>query len=214
MLTRVAKRKISYKVPTAILVAASISYAVHFGVSNVHRQFTTINQRLDSVISKLENKNEELSKEIEKLQLEKSNLEKEFKTLRDQQNKNRITLEKISRGGFDMRATAYDLSVKSCGKKSNHSEYGITRTGTKATKGRTVAVDPNVIPLGSKLHIAFPQKYNYLNGMYVAEDTGNLVKGKTVDIFLGENEPEADIFGVQKVTVHILRRGWGEKNDG
>lgn len=56
---------------------------------------------------------------------------------------------------------------------------GITYTGTKATVGRTVAVDPAVIPLGSWLYIeGF--------GWRRAEDTGSAVRGNVVDIYVGE----------------------------
>jgi 3D (Asp-Asp-Asp) domain-containing protein len=58
---------------------------------------------------------------------------------------------------------------------------GITYTGTKATVGRTVAVDPAVIPLGSWLYIeGF--------GWRRAEDTGSAVRGNIIDIYVGEGE--------------------------
>jgi 3D (Asp-Asp-Asp) domain-containing protein len=111
------------------------------------------------------------------------------------------------------QATAYDLSVKSCGKGTDHPEYGITASGTRAVKGRTIAVDPAVIPLGTKVYILFPEKYHQLNGIYVAEDTGKYVKGYRVDIFLGEDNEggnqirnAAHRFGVQKVEVFVLKK--------
>lgn len=49
------------------------------------------------------------------------------------------------------------------GKKPGDRGYGITATGTVATEGRTVAVDPDVIPIGSEV---------FINGViYIAEDT-------------------------------------------
>lgn len=115
---------------------------------------------------------------------------------------------------FEMRATSYDLSYESCKKNRDHPEYGITRSGRRAVFGRTVAVDPKVIPLDSVLYIIFPEEYEYLNGIYVAEDIGSGIKGKEVDIFLGEDKlgetkiaEKVDKFGVRKVTVYVLERG-------
>ncbi|TYQ14956.1 UNVERIFIED_CONTAM: 3D (Asp-Asp-Asp) domain-containing protein [Acetivibrio alkalicellulosi] len=110
-----------------------------------------------------------------------------------------------------MRATAYDLSIESCGKDPSHPQYGITASGAKAKKGRTVAVDTSIIPLRTELYIVFPERYSHMNGIYVAEDTGSKIKGNRVDIFFGEDKPgermvynEAIQFGVREVTVYIL----------
>jgi 3D (Asp-Asp-Asp) domain-containing protein len=119
--------------------------------------------------------------------------------------------EESGREVLRMRATAYDLSVESCGKDRGHPQYGITYSGTRAEAGRTVAVDPEVIPLGSSIRITFPEEYSYMDGIYVAEDTGRLIKGNSIDIFLGEDEngsreinKKAMEFGVQYVEVEIL----------
>lgn len=110
-----------------------------------------------------------------------------------------------------MKATAYDLSFESCGKAPSHPAYGVTSSGTRATVGRTIAVDPEVIPLGSKVKLTFPRKYSYLDGVYIAEDTGRLIKGNRVDVFFGEDKVGSKTvnklamdFGVQNVEVEIL----------
>lgn len=120
-------------------------------------------------------------------------------------------LIKQSKKKFHMTSTAYDLSYKSCGKTREHPAYGITASGARATVGRTVAVDPKVIPLGSKVYIIFPEKYSHLNGVYIAEDTGSLIKGNKIDIFFGEDEPGETVinkkayeFGLQLVEVYLL----------
>ena len=110
-----------------------------------------------------------------------------------------------------MRATAYDLSVESCGKRPGHPQYGITSSGARAVVGRTVAVDSTVIPLGSRVFIRFPVGYTDLDGIYMAEDTGRLIKGDSIDIFFGEDvEGSREIyesamkFGVRYVDVRVL----------
>lgn len=55
--------------------------------------------------------------------------------------------------------------------------YGkLTSTGVIAEEGKTIAVDPSVIPYGSKVLI---------NGNeYIAEDCGGAIKGNKIDIFV------------------------------
>jgi peptidoglycan hydrolase CwlO-like protein len=54
-----------------------------------------------------------------------------------------------------------------------------TATGTVATPGRTIAVDPSVIPYGSVVVI---------NGhAYVAEDCGGAIKGNKIDIYVSDH---------------------------
>ena len=111
-----------------------------------------------------------------------------------------------------MKATAYDLSVESCGKPRHHPQYGITASGVRATPDRTVAVDPKVIPLGSILYIEFPEEYQHMNGIYIAEDTGSAIKGNRIDIFLGEDKlgerkiyKECLKFGIKEVFVYVVQ---------
>ena len=77
-----------------------------------------------------------------------------------------------SLGVFEI--TAYCICKECCGKEPTHPAYGITKSGTKATAGRTIAVDPNVIPLGTEVIID--------GQTYIAEDTGSKIKGKRIDI--------------------------------
>lgn len=67
-----------------------------------------------------------------------------------------------------------------------------TKTGTWPKVG-TIAVDPTVIPLGTKMFI---QGY----GWGVAEDTGGLIKGNIIDLFM-ETEDECWEHGRRKVPV-------------
>lgn len=68
-----------------------------------------------------------------------------------------------------------------CTEKREHicgTGTGLTATGTKVTAGRSIAVDPSVIPYGSKVYI---EGY----GWRVAEDCGGGVDGKHIDIAVG-----------------------------
>ena len=97
--------------------------------------------------------------------------------------------ERIALGEYQL--TAYCACVSCCGKSD-----GITATGTIATAGRTIAVDPRVIPYGSKVEI---------NGnVYIAEDCGGAIKYNRIDIFF-DSHSEALQFGVQRAQVYLLK---------
>ncbi len=73
------------------------------------------------------------------------------------------------------KITHYCSCFYCCGKWAG----GNTASGTRPTSGRTIAVDPKVIPLGSKVII---------NGhTYTAEDTGKAIKGKKIDIYVNKH---------------------------
>ncbi len=87
-------------------------------------------------------------------------------------------------------ATAYD--AVSCGKRPGEAR---TATGAIAKKG-VIAVDPRVIPLGTRVYI---EGYGYA----VAADTGGAIKGNRIDLCFDTNS-EAVSFGRRNVKVYIL----------
>lgn len=91
------------------------------------------------------------------------------------------------------KLTAYCPCPQCCGEWAD----GITYTMTEATAGRTVAVDPKVIPLGSTV---------YINGTpYVAEDIGGAIKGNRIDVFFPDHQTALQ-FGVQYAEVEIPKQ--------
>lgn len=89
-----------------------------------------------------------------------------------------------------MQATAYDPTA---GSK--------TAMGTRARVG-AVAVDPKVIPLGSKLYIESMDGFASY-GYATAEDTGGAIKGNRIDLYYNSNA-EANRFGRRNVKVYVL----------
>ena len=62
---------------------------------------------------------------------------------------------------------------------------------------RTIAVDPDVIPLGSTVII---------DGKgYIAEDTGGAIKGNIIDMFVG-TEAESEVIGVRYAEVKVKEK--------
>lgn len=116
-----------------------------------------------------------------------------FEPQTEEESSELVVEETIKNEPFEeFEATAYCACPKCCGKWAD----GITASGTKATAKRTIAVDSNIIPLGSKVEIEGM-------GIYIAEDTGSAIKGKIIDIYFDTHE-EALKFGRQKVKVRII----------
>lgn len=80
-------------------------------------------------------------------------------------------------------------------------ERGITYTGTHARVGE-IAVDPSVIPLGTRLYIV-SNDGEYIYGTAVAEDTGYLIDGTRIDLYFDTYQECID-FGYRKCTVYFL----------
>ncbi|MYL35342.1 hypothetical protein GLW08_03355 [Pontibacillus yanchengensis] len=90
-----------------------------------------------------------------------------------------------------MEATAYTANCAGCS--------GVTRTGInlKANPNqKVIAVDPNVIPLGTKVHV---EGY----GTAVAGDIGSDIQGNRIDVFIPSRQNALD-FGRKQVKVTIL----------
>ena len=69
--------------------------------------------------------------------------------------------------------------------------------GRTCKSEHTIAVDPDVIDLGSKVKIG--------NKIYVAEDTGSAVQGDVIDIFFDTHE-EVKEFGVKYVKTWVVKQ--------
>lgn len=101
------------------------------------------------------------------------------------------TEQKSNRKTMNMTATAYTAECDGCS--------GITYTGLNLNEDRhkkVIAVDPNVIPLGTRVHV---EGY----GEAIAGDIGSAIKGNKIDIHVPTKD-EAFSWGVREVVVTIL----------
>ncbi len=115
-----------------------------------------------------------------------------------------VAVERPSRGSSSDQDFEYS-SVISCESTAYTSDRGdsgtVTATGTTVKRNpdgySTVAVDPRVIPLGTKLYI---EGY----GLAIAEDTGGAILGNKVDVYVNSYD-EAVNWGRRQVNVYILK---------
>ena len=102
----------------------------------------------------------------------------------------------IDLGEFEI--TAY------CSGTCCSSGTGITASGNVAEEGKTIGVDPDIIPLGSKVKIVFADGTEHV---YRADDTGSAINGNIIDLYMGTAESggheKALQFGRQTCQVFI-----------
>ena len=92
----------------------------------------------------------------------------------------------------EFKVTAYCSCETCCGEWAD----GITFTGGMATENRTIAVDPEIIPLGAVVEI---------NGQeYVAEDIGGAIKGNRIDVYFDDHQTALE-WGVQHYEVYPVK---------
>lgn len=103
-----------------------------------------------------------------------------------------------SRGGSTPSGLSYSSSMRVTA--TAYAGDGITATGTvpvrNASGWSTIAVDRNVIPMGTRVYV---ENYGYA----IAEDVGGAIKGNIIDVFMN-SESEARTWGRRTVTIYIL----------
>lgn len=166
----------------------------------------TINGIEENSKVKLIKKETKLTKIKENNEVETKKKEKEVITTKVEKAKTEVNdeekvvkNEKRSLGTFKL--TAYCGCSKCCDqyatnrpvdKNGNEIVYG--SIGKVLTQGKSIAVDPNVIPYDTKVVI---------NGHeYIAHDTGGAIKGNRIDVYFG-NHQEALDFGVKYAEVFV-----------
>lgn len=119
----------------------------------------------------------------------KAEREAEAKRKAEEEAKRKAEEAKRGRLVARMKCTFYTGSADEGG--------SITALGTPVTPWYTVAVDPRVIPLGSKIRI------EGFDGVFYCADTGGAIKGNIIDIAV-DSKSEASNLGVQYRNVYIV----------
>lgn len=181
-----------------------------YHVSTLHVEKSEAVQTVQTLKQETDTLKEERSSIVE----EKTQVENELESVREE---NRRLQEEVSRRAsreFNVTVTGYDLSVQSCGKYPGTPGYGITASGVSLAghsleSARAIAVDPGMIPLGSKVRIRFNDpEWQHLNGIYTAVDTGGAINGNRIDLFFGDSgnsvSQEALRFGRRSAKAVVL----------
>ena len=78
----------------------------------------------------------------------------------------------------------------------------VTATGARPTEQKTVAADPAVLPMGSRIRLRGLEKR--YNRTYTVMDTGSSIRGRRIDLYMRDCR-EAIAFGRRAARVSILR---------
>lgn len=107
----------------------------------------------------------------------------------------------VSLGTF--KVTHYCACTKCCGKWAENRPGGIvyTASGAVAEAGRTIAVDPAVIPYGTELLAIYPDG---TEARYVAQDCGSGVDDNHIDVYMDSHEA-AKIAGLKTAELYIVK---------
>ena len=96
----------------------------------------------------------------------------------------------------EFKVSHYCACELCCGDYSD----GYTSTGTVATEGRTIAVDPDVIPYGTEVVLLYSDG---TVGHYIAEDCGGSIKDNRIDVYM-DNHKDALAAGIKTAEVYIV----------
>lgn len=106
---------------------------------------------------------------------------------------------------IQVKATAYCLCKKCCGKSPENPRYGYTASGIRIVPGtgmKVIAVDTSVVPLGTNVYVeGLYGAGNY--GYAVAGDTGSAIKNNKIDLYM-DTHSQALAWGVKTVNLYIL----------
>lgn len=107
---------------------------------------------------------------------------------------------------LEFEITAYDNTVESQGPWIDQTATGFNLKGHTLETAKCIAVDPKVIPLNSKVEIIFDEPYEHFSDTYIARDTGGLIKGNRIDLFMGDGVSRQIVrnFGRRKARVRVL----------
>ena len=199
-----------------IIVLSSIAVFCNYQYLNTNTQLYNTRSQLVKTINELNyTKNElsatndELASTTNELAITQNHLQSEIekaqklnRALEDTNNELSIANETIA----ELKSEEYEFIYMGdftlthyCCERWEHvcgTGNGVTATGTQVTAGRTIAVDPYVIPYGSTVYI---EGY----GFRIAEDCGGGVKGNHIDVAV-ETHSQALSMGTRYRGVWIL----------
>lgn len=131
-------------------------------------------------------------------EIETTDVEEKIETIVPVEEPKKVTRE--------FEVTAYGNELKNPENWKGITANGFDLKGHTRETAMSIAADPKVLPLGSKVNLYFEEPYTHYDGTYTVRDTGGAVKGNIIDLFIGSGpvRREAIEFGRRKVQVEII----------
>lgn len=103
----------------------------------------------------------------------------------------------------EFTVTHYCPCAECCGVWAENRPDGIvyTASGTIAQEGRTIAVDPDLIPHGTEVVVRYSDGDE---AVYIAEDCGSAIQGNRIDVYM-ESHEAALLEGIKTARVCIVK---------
>ena len=185
------------------------TYEVNNSLDIVRNNLNTTMDELNVIENKLSGTQEKLQEEIyrsAKLEDSLDNANEELQKVNVELEETNLALDTSNKTIEDLKDNEYKLVYLGdfkltyyCCEEYEHicgTGNGVTATGTKVTAGRTIAVDPRVIPYGTKVYIeGF--------GWRTAEDCGGGVNNKHIDVAVNTHHDALSI-GISSGGVWML----------
>ncbi|MED1201578.1 3D domain-containing protein [Heyndrickxia acidicola] len=145
-----------------------------------------------SSVSKVDDRDEHAAAQVTSASIsDKAGEEKAAAPATQPEQKAAPEQQSVSGKEISVKATAYTADCAGCS--------GTTATGMDVkdnSNAKVIAVDPKVIPLGSKVYV---EGYGYA----IAGDTGGAIKGNRIDVLVSSND-KAMQWGVRHIKVTII----------
>lgn len=194
----IKKRYFVIAIALAVIASATCVFGTNWCNKKL-KELKAVNDELTTMQNELENELHTTRSSLQ-IEIEKNNiLYDKVESIENQLNLANTTLDELHSeeyeliylGEFKLTAYCAELHPHICGEGR-----GITASGTKATPGRTIGVDPSLIPYGTEVYIEGI-------GWRTAEDTGGAINEKHIDVLVDRHESALKL-GVNSGGVWIL----------
>lgn len=166
----------------------------------IQKEYKYENEKLERENLKISKENQELKNELAKLNSVSKKVVATQKKAEEKSSITKVSNDNVSgyNGWKRMTVNASAYTTYDNGDKLASSVYGNITASGKPVHWGGIAVDTNVIPMGTKVYIPM------YNMVFTSTDTGSAIKGNRIDIYM-DSLSQANSFGRRNIEVFVER---------